>query len=321
MLKFPGSRARGSRVAALLVAVTAIVGLVPEAGGATNQPMQTLVFDAVGRETSFVDQPPTGPSPGDTENITARLRDATGHFVGTAKSTCVFTQLVQNDVLERCSASGTTRAGTVTFGGVGHLESMNPPWPIISGTGAYKGVQGTLVYESDIPLDPNVPLVAGRLFSVAVFEVQTSRPLGVGVVPRPASNASFIRRADAACHAVESKSAASPQFPFSNFDPFHPDKTVLPQVGQFFDQPARRRLPMDLLASLDKLGQPPADGPAWRKVLAARQAVLANEHAQIKAALANDAAAFVRTVYGQSRLYNQLVFNSAVFGVQSCTFT
>jgi hypothetical protein len=229
--------------------------------------------------------------------------------------------VVPNDVLERCTASGKTSAGSVTFGGVGHLESMNPPWRITSGTGMYKGVQGTLVFESDIPLDPNVPLAAGRLFSVSVFEVTASRPLGVGVVPRPAANASFIRRANAACHATESKFSGLQQFPFSSFDPFHPDKTILPQVGRFFDDPTRRQLPQALLSTLEKLGQPPASSAAWRNVLAARKTVLKSEAAQIKAALGDDGPTFVRTVYAQSKAYNQLVFASAIFGVQSCTYT
>jgi hypothetical protein len=46
-----------------------------------------------------------------------------------------------------------------------------------------------------------------------------------------------------------------------------------------------------------------------------------NETAQIKAALADNASAFVRTVYQQARDYNQLVLTSAVFGVQACTFS
>jgi hypothetical protein len=112
-----------------------------------------------------------------------------------------------------------------------------------------------------------------------------------------------------------------PGFPFSSFDPFHPDKKLLPRVGRFFDQPARRRLPRELLAKLEKMGQPPASNAAWRNVLKARRAALAMETRQIKAALADDAPAFVRTVYQQARDYNQLVFTSAVFGVQSCTFS
>jgi hypothetical protein len=182
-------------------------------------------------------------------------------------------------------------------------------------------LHGTQVFATDIPLDPNVPLAAGRGFSVSVITVTTTRRLHVGVVPRPASNATFIRRADAACLATEAKAAGMPGFPFSTFDPFHPDSNLLPQVGRFFDQPARRRPPGALLKGLEKLGQPPASSTAWQNVLKARKVQIMNESAQIKAALADDAPAFVRTVYQQARDYNQLVFSSAVFGVQACTFS
>jgi hypothetical protein len=192
---------------------------------------------------------------------------------------------------------------------------------VIGRSGAYKGLHGTQVFATDIPLDPNVPLAAGRGFSVAVIKVTTSRRLHVGVVSRPAANAPFIRRADAACRATEAKASRLPGFPFSNFDPFHPDKQLLPQVGRFFDQPARHRLPRALLSKLQKLGHPPASGRAWQDVLNARHTVLMNEAKQIKAALADNAPAFVRTVYQQSRDYNTLVFTSAVFGVQTCTFS
>jgi hypothetical protein len=198
---------------------------------------------------------------------------------------------------------------------------MNPPWKVTGGTGAYKGAHGKLIFEADIPLDPNVPLAAGRLFSVAVFELSANQPLHVGVVPRAAANEPFIRRANAACRATEAEAARLPGFPFSNFDPFHPDTTLLPEVGRFFDQPARRRLPRSLLTELKKLGRPPARKGAWRNVVNARQATLANENRQIKAALADNAPAFVRTVYQSARDFNGLVFSSAVFGVQSCTFS
>ena len=304
-----------------LVLLMVVSGLGAWSSSAAARPTtQTLVFDAVGRG-SFVSQPPTGPSPGDTELLTARIRDATGRFVGTARTTCVFTKVIPTDVLERCSASGRTSEGTLSFSGVGHLESMNPPWRVTGGSGAYKGVRGKLVFEADIPLDPNVPLAAGRLFSVAVFKLAANHRLHVGVVPRPAANATFIRRANGACHATEAKAARLPGFPFSTFDPFHPDKKLLPKVGRFFNQAARRRLPRGLLHELEKLGQPPASDGAWQNVLNARRALLTNETSQTKAALAANPAAFVRTLHQQTRDYNQLVFTSAVFGVQSCTFS
>lgn len=302
----------------MLLTVTAGLAALP-AGAATRPTTQTFVFDGAGT-ISFVDRPPAGPSPGDAEHVTERLRDAAGRIVGTARSSCVFTKMIPNDVLERCSASGTTSEGTLFFGGVGHLNSANPPWQVTGGTDAYKGAHGQLVFDQDILVHPTVQLVTGRLFSV-VFELTANHRLHVGVVPRPAMNAAFIRRANAACQTAETKAASLPAFPFLTFDPFHPDKNLLPQVGRFFDQPARRRLPRALLAELQKFGQPPASGGAWRNVIKARQAALTNETGQIETALAGNAPAFVHAVYQQAADYNQLVFTSAVFGVQSCTFT
>jgi hypothetical protein len=197
---------------------------------------------------------------------------------------------------------------------------MNPPWKVTGRSGAYKGVHGTQVFATDIGLDPGVPLRAGRGFSVVVIKVKVTRPLKIGVVPRPASNAGFIRRANAACGATEKKVQQLGDFPFSDFDPFNPDPQVLPQVGRFFNQPERRRLPSALLQKLGRLGKPPASRPAWQRVLDARGALIKNESKQIQAALANDGPQFVKTLYGQSRAFNQLVLASAAFGVQDCTF-
>jgi hypothetical protein len=296
-------------------------GIGPSSASAASRPRTlTLVFDAT-VNNRFLDRAPAGPSPGDTESATSRLRDATGRFVGTAHDRCVFTKVLANDVLERCSGSAKTRDGLVTLAGIGHLDSMNPPWRVIGRSGRYKGLRGEQVFAADIPLDPNVPLAAGRLFSVAVITVATKRRIRAGVVPRPGANAHFIRRANAACSAIQTKASRLPGFPFPNFDPFHPDPNLLRQVGRFFDQPARRQLPLALLSRLQVLGPPAASRTAWRNVLTARRGLLKNEADQIRAALADDAPAFVRTVSKQSRDYNELVFASAIFGVESCTFS
>jgi hypothetical protein len=302
--------------ALLLLTVAAGVALSSSSAAATGT--QTLVFDVV-VNFSFVDKPPAGNSPGDTEHSTGRLRDAAGHFVGTVRTTCVFTKVLANDVLERCTASARTVDGTVRLAGIGHLNSMNPPWQVTGRSGAYGGMHGTLVFETDIPFGPVT--ARGHGYSVAVIVATANHRLRAGAVSRPAANASFIRRADTACRATEAKAAQMSQFPFSNFDPFHPDKKVLPRVGRFFDQPARRALPGALLGKLLKIGPPPAGRAAWQKVLNARRALIVNEAKQIKAALAADVPAFVHTVYQQGTDYNELVFTSAVFGVQSCTFS
>jgi hypothetical protein len=140
-------------------------------------------------------------------------------------------------------------------------------------------------------------------------------------VPPVVMHAAFIRRGNAAYQATAKKFAGLPALPFSTFDPFHPDPQLLPQVGRFIDQPARRQLPRSLLATLDKLGLPPASNKARQNVLEARHAALANLTQLIKTALAGDTPAFVRAVHQQSTDYDQLVFTSAVFGVQSSPFT
>jgi hypothetical protein len=242
-----------------------------------------LVFDAVERG-SFVDQPPAGPSPGDTEFFTARLRDAAGCIVSTARSTCVFTKMIPNDVLERCTASGKTSEGTLSFGGVG------PPGIDESALAGHRRHRRIQKRARQAGLRRRYPVGSKRAVSSRTslqhrrFKLATDHQLHVGVVPRPAANATFIRHANSACDATERQAMRLPGFPFSTFDPFHPDLQVLPQVGRFFDQPARRRLPRALLAELDKLGQPPASIGAWRNVLKARRAALATETRQMKAA-------------------------------------
>jgi hypothetical protein len=289
------------------------------ADGASRKVTQTLVFDSYA-QAGFVDKPPAGPSVGDIEQSKERFRDSTGRFVGTGSTTCVFTKQIPDDMLEKCSATAKTKEGTVTLSGVGHLNSMNPPWDVTGHTGAYKGVKGKVVYATDIALDPNVPVAPGRGFSIVVVKVAVRRPLKIGVVPRPAKNDRFIRRADAACHATERKVQALGSFPFPDFDPFQPDPQELPKVGQFFNDPARRDLPSGLLTKLERMGRPPAGNRAWKNLLEARSTMLAEEKKQTKAALANDAPTFVKTVYQLSRDYNEVVFRSAVFGVQNCTF-
>jgi hypothetical protein len=308
------------RLIAIFIVFAAATGVASwSADGAGRKLTQTLVFDSYA-QADFVDKPPAGPSVGDIEQSKERFRDSTGRFVGTGSTTCVFTKQIPDDMLEKCSATAKTTEGKVTLSGVGHLNSMNPPWDVTGRSGAYKGIHGKLVYATDIALDPNVPIAPGRGFSIVVIKVAVSRPLKIGVVPRPAKNDAFVRRADAACRATERKGQALGPFPFSDFDPFHPDPQTLPKVGQFFNEPARRALPSGLLQKLKRLGAPPASRGAWKKVLAARSTMLAEEQKQTKAALANDASTFVKTVYQESRDYNELVFRSAVFGVQGCTF-
>jgi hypothetical protein len=311
-------------LAVSVLAVAAVAALASAAPGASaRQPRahQTIVLAASFSQT-VVDKPPTGPSVGDVEHDDGQVRDAAGHLLGTLHITCVFTKLLAGgDALERCAGTATTTDGKVRLSGVGHLIPPNPPWQVTGLSGRYAGLHGRLSYSMDIPLGETPPglIPAGRFDSVGVVEFPAARGLRAGVVPRPAANAGFISRANSLCEATQTVFNNLSPFPFPNFDPLHPDPTLLPQVGHFFDQPERRRLLPDLLSRLVGLGAPPAQPAEWARVLLARRALIKVETAQVHAALAGNAAAFVRTVMQSGPMFNKLVLASAVFGVQACT--
>ena len=311
--------------ASVFVAAVAVsAALAPPVGASATRPPadQSVVLDASFNQT-VVDEAPAGPSVGDIEHDDGHLLDAAGHLLGTLRVTCVLTKLLPGgDALERCTGTASTTDGTVRLSGVGHLIPPNPPWQVTGLSGRYAGLHGRLSYEMDIPLGETPPglIPAGRYDSVDIVEFHGAGGLRAGVVPRPGANAPFISHADSLCTATQRAGHELSPFPFSNFDPLHPDPTLLVQVGRFFDQPERRRLAPELLTRLAGLGPPPAQPAEWSRVLQARRAQIANRTAQVHAALADHPAAFARAVTRAGPVYNKLVLASAVFGVQACTF-
>jgi hypothetical protein len=299
----------------------AAVAMLAVGAWAQSPARQTIVLD-VSFSQSVVDKPPKGPSVGDVEHDDGQVRDAAGRVVGALHLTCVFTKMLGTDALERCAGTAATTDGTLRLAGVGHLNPPNPPWDVTGLTGRYAGLHGQLSFSLNIPLGETPPglIPAGPYDSVDVVEFGAAGQLRAGVVARPAANAAFIARATSLCNATQTAGSKLSGFPFSNFDPLHPNPTLLPQVGHFFDQPQRRQLAPDLLTRLVALGAPPAQPAEWARVLRARRAQIADESTQIKAALANNATAFVRAVKQSGPVYNELVLASAVFGVQACTF-
>jgi hypothetical protein len=313
------------KVAVSVFAVAVVSAAMAPGAGASARPLsadQTIVLDASFNQT-VVDKPPTGPSVGDIEHDNGQVFDPAGHMIGTLHVTCELTRLLAGgDALERCTGTASTTDGTVRLSGVGHLIPPNPPWQVTGLSGRYAGLHGRLSFEMDIALGETPPglIPAGPFDSVDVVEFPAAGRLRAAVVPRPAANGAFVSRAISVCEATQTAGNQLPPFPFSNFDPLHPDPTLLPQVGHFFDQPGRRRLAPDLLTQLAGLGAPPAQPAEWSSVLRARRAQIADETAQVHAALADNTAAFIRAVMQSGPAYNKLVLASAVFGVQACTF-
>jgi hypothetical protein len=139
------------------------------------------------------------------------------------------------------------------------------------------------------------------------------------VLRRPPANAPFRARANALCTSAAAQLASLPPFPFTSFDPLHPDPAVLPRVGQFFTGPHDARPALRALdEQLSALGAPPADRGTWTRALAARAASLAVIDRQDGAALAANAPAFVRSVRDAARTFRAVAISASAFGVGAC---
>jgi hypothetical protein len=143
--------------------------------------------------------------------------------------------------------------------------------------------------------------------------------LRTAVISRPAANTLFRAQANKLCTAAQAKLAALPPFPFSNFEPLHPNPKQLPKVGRFFTGPGDPRPILRVLnAHLAALGRPPADATAWTGLLAARKTALAVNSEQDKAALAANVHAFVKSVHDVDKTSRTVAVTATIFGTSQC---
>ncbi|HLX87649.1 MAG TPA: hypothetical protein VKR22_04180 [Acidimicrobiales bacterium] len=119
-------------------------------------------------------------------------------------------------------------------------------------------------------------------------------------------NPAFLQRADGACSDAVAKGETNDgrAFPYSDFDPMHPNVKTLPLVGQFFQHAAPGW--RDIRTRFDELGTPASGGASWSRVVALVNASADNVATQVQAALASDPTRFVATVQKVSQLQPQL---------------
>jgi hypothetical protein len=292
---------------AILVCLATTATLVNAASRVATP--QTLFFDAV-----FTQAGTAGPSAnqvGHLQIASGMLRDANGRSVGRFAFTCRWTKtLPNNDALEHCTGWAQTREGRLYAAGPSRQSDPTHQWLISRGSGAYQGARGTAVVRD---------LGTTEDLLTATITTKPGTTLRTGVLALPAANNRFRAHADALCTATAKQLAALPRFPFTNFDPLHPDPKLLPKVGRFFTGPGDPRpLLRGLNTHLRALGQPPADRNAWTHVLAAQIAGLAVRTAQDNAALTANASAFVKSLGDVNRAYRQTAITATVFGVSDC---
>jgi hypothetical protein len=250
---------------------------------------------------------PSGLKPGHVDSATGLTKDVAGRRVGTFSSTCVVLKaLAKGDALIRCSGSGVSADGRLSFAGTARASERTPTLPITGGTGADRGASGTI---TEYPLTQKETLVEIDL---------TSGHGRVGLVARPAANAAFRTRAESVCAVAGRRLASVHLFPFADFLTRRPSPTRLPGLGRYLvsadARPALRALDRQLTA----LGLPPADRVVWSDLLAARAGVLAAVDAVDRAALAGKVDAFVTAVQRGAAAERKGAIAALVFGAPSC---
>jgi hypothetical protein len=135
--------------------------------------------------------------------------------------------------------------------------------------------------------------------SVATVAPQTkapSQPVTSIASPTPATSLepAFIARVNAVCKRAERRIETHPAFPFKPFNPLHPDVKLLPKVGAFLagTRSVADRVPVEL----QNLGTPRRGQAQWSRVVALAKQDRTLADAQIKAAEASNAPAFIATV-------------------------
>lgn len=285
------------------------------AGGATSAAADApagrahaLFFDALS-----TDRQTTGPGPthvGHREIASGILRDATGRQIGSFTFTCTWTRISPDGALERCAGSASTADGRLDAAGPAHSNSVTHTWRITGGTGLYRDAAGTAGLRD---LGDRESLVSATVTTL------NSGTLRDGKVSRPVANDAFIARANGLCRRAVRALASLPRFPFNDFDPLHPNPSLLPAIGAFFTGPAD---PRPILGALQKalrdLGHPPGERGRWRATLTGRERELAIIDEQDRAAAASDVRAFVRTVRDSAANFREIAITATVFGSTRC---
>jgi hypothetical protein len=270
---------------------------------------QTLFFDAAVTKASTLG--PSANQVGHLQIASGILHDANGRSVGRFAFTCRWTKtLPNNDALERCTGSAQTRDGRLDASGPSRRSDTTHRWTITGHTGAYLGAHGSVVTRD---------LGDTESLLTVTITPRVGVTLRVGVLALPAANNSFRARANALCAAAGKQFATLPNFPFSNFDPLHPDPKLLPKVGRFFTGPGDPRPIMRRLdAALHALGQPPANPAGWTHLLAAQQTTVNVRTEQDNAALAANTHAFINSLKDVDRNTRQLAITATTFGTTTC---
>jgi hypothetical protein len=100
-------------------------------------------------QVRFLDHPPKKPSQGDEVVSRGKLFDTSGKQIGADGGSCVFLSAPRGKSMGDCTRVFFLPEGKISvLGGVRFREELQTfRLPVVGGTGAYDGAEGTLVFE------------------------------------------------------------------------------------------------------------------------------------------------------------------------------
>ena len=133
--------------------------------------------------------------------------------------------------------------------------------------------------------------------------------------PRAVGSA-FQRQALAVCSAALAQKHAEGHFPYSDFDPAHPNSAEFPAVARFFSKAITTY--STWLQRMQALGRPPGGRTAWGDLLRAIRVQLHLHEDQRAAALRDDTATFSTDYQKGFKAIDDLQRAAGAAGVPAC---
>jgi hypothetical protein len=129
----------------IIAALAASAAALALAVGGSAQGPHTIQLVERAVQATEIHTPPRRFSQGDAFVFRSTLRDTSGQPAGHDGVYCVFTKATRRNPVVECSATLFLRDGKITVSGGANLGRRRQLFPVVGGTGAYEGAQGTLL--------------------------------------------------------------------------------------------------------------------------------------------------------------------------------
>jgi hypothetical protein len=125
-----------------IAGVTALLLVGPAVAHAGSS--KTLRFDALVKQSTVIDQAPSGVSLGDEQVASGVLQSGSKH-VGDFAFTCTAIAVFGDRHVDFCNATATLKGGDLVASGISDSDSQVHTWVMTGGTGKYRRSRGQVL--------------------------------------------------------------------------------------------------------------------------------------------------------------------------------